>query len=283
MQRDRISVDGIATSVFDSGPAGADEAIVFVHGNPGSSADWEPLADRTRVCRRSVGFDMPGFGRSDKPGTFDHGVAGHARHLGKILEHLGVRRAHLVLHDLGGPWGLEWATMHPDAFASATLINTGLFLDYRWHRTARIWQTPVLGELLQAVTTRTGFRLALREGNPRGLPRPFIDRMYRDYDRHTRAAVLRVYRAMVDAAGIAARQARALRPLRRPALVVWGRRDPYLPARLAERQRDGFPELEVVMLDDSGHWPFMDAPERVAEAVVAFLRRVLTDGPGGGG
>jgi pimeloyl-ACP methyl ester carboxylesterase len=131
---------------------------------------------------------------------------------------------------------------------------------------------------MQAMTTRMGFRLALREGNPRGLPRPFVDRMYRDYDRRTRAAVLKTYRAMVDATGIATRQARMLRTLRRPALVVWGQRDPYLPARLAERQREGFPEIDIVMLDGSGHWPFMDAPERVAEAVVPFLRRVLSDG-----
>lgn len=275
MEREQLRVDGLRTPVFDTAPGEADEAIVFVHGNPGSSRDWDDLAARTAVLARSVGFDMPGFGQADKPDAFDHSVGGYARFVDGILARLGVRRAHLVLHDLGGPWGLEWAAMHPARFASATLINTGVFLDYRWHRAARIWQTPVLGEIMQALTTRTAFRLALREGNPRGLPREFVDRMYRDYDRETRRAVLKTYRAMVDADGIGRRHVQALAPLRRPALVVWGRCDPYLPPELAGRQREVFPDAAIVMLERSGHWPFVDDAPRVGDSVIAFLRRAL--------
>jgi pimeloyl-ACP methyl ester carboxylesterase len=69
---------------------------------------------------------------------------------------------------------------------------------------------------------------------------------------------------------------RALRPLDRPALVVWGRHDPYLPVGLAERQREAFPRARVEILDGSGHWPFADDPDRVAKLVVPFLREQLT-------
>ena len=249
--------------------------MVFVHGNPGSSQDWAPLLARTGELGRAVAWDLPGFGHADKPDSFDYTPDGYARHLGAALESLGIRRAHLVLHDWGGMIGLGWAAAHPEAFASVVLIDTGVLLDYRWHYLAKIWRTPVLGELFQLTSTRAGFHLLLKHGNPRGLPRAFVDRMYDDYDSGTRRAVLRLYRSADDpAAGMAALSS-TLRPLDRPALVIWGRHDPYIPPAQAARQRETFPRAEVVVLDGSGHWPFADDPERVEGLVLPFLRRQL--------
>jgi pimeloyl-ACP methyl ester carboxylesterase len=248
--------------------------VVFVHGNPGSSQDWLPLMEKVGTSVRAVALDHPGFGRADKPADFDYTVGGYAAHLGEALERLKVTRAHLVLHDFGGPWGLAWAAQHPDAFASAVLLNTGALLDYRWHYLARIWRTPVVGQLFMASATRAGFGLLLRHGNPRGLPRPFVDRMYADFDRGTKRAVLRLYRATDDPGAASAQLSRVLRPLDRPALVIWGVHDPYIPVEQAEIQRRTFPSAEVVLLEESGHWPFVDDPAGVEEAVLPFLARV---------
>lgn len=68
---------------------------------------------------------MPGFGHADKLGDFTYTVEGYGRFLEAALEELEVRRAHLVLHDFGGPWGLEWASRNSNRLASAVLINTG--------------------------------------------------------------------------------------------------------------------------------------------------------------
>jgi pimeloyl-ACP methyl ester carboxylesterase len=70
----------------------------------------------------------------------------------------------------------------------------------------------------------------------------------------------------------------ALRPLDRPALVVWGRHDPYIPLEQAERQRETFPGAEIVILEQSGHWPFADDPEAVAVHVVPFLEQQMKGG-----
>jgi pimeloyl-ACP methyl ester carboxylesterase len=133
----------------------------------------------------------------------------------------------------------------------------------------------VLGELFMATTTRPGFHLLLKHGNPRGLPRAFVDRMYDDFDRGTRRAVLRLYRATRDIAGAADRLAPALRAIPRPTLVIWGRHDPYLSVDYAERQREVFPDARVVILEESGHWPFADNPAGVARAVIPFLGQVV--------
>jgi pimeloyl-ACP methyl ester carboxylesterase len=266
-----VVVDGVRAPVREAGPEDSEEAVVFVHGNPGSSRDWDDLLARTGTFARAVAPDMPGFGRADKPDGFEYTIQGYAHFLGDALDALGVRRAHLVLHDFGGPWGLAWAAAHPDAVGSVVLLNVGVLIGYRWHYLARIWRTPVLGELFQATTTMAGFRLVLRHGNPRRLPHDFVERMYRDLDRGTKRAVLRLYRA--TPAGLFEAPLPAMRELDPPTLVVWGRHDPYLPVRYAEAQRQAFPSAEVVVLDNSGHWPFADDPERVAELVVPFLRR----------
>ena len=275
MEVTEVRIRGVRSPLRQAGNPGADEAVVFVHGNPGSSEDWRDLVPAVGAFARAVAYDLPGFGHADKPADFPYTLEGFAGHLAELLEALGVRRAHLVLHDWGGPIGLAWAARHPEAFRSVVLINTGILPGYRWHYLAKIWRTPVVGELFNLTTTRPGFRLLLKHGNPHGLPRGFVERMFDDYDRGTRHAVLRLYRSANDPAGASELLVQALRPLDRPALVVWGRHDPYLPVSLAERQREAFPRARVEVLDGSGHWPFADAPERVAGLVVPFLREQL--------
>jgi pimeloyl-ACP methyl ester carboxylesterase len=278
LRRSTIDVDGIRSPVLEAGPERVPEAAVFVHGNPGSGEDWARLIERVGSFSRAVAWDHPGFGRADKPKDFAYTVEGYAAHLERARNALGLERVHLVLHDVGGPWGLAWAAQHSAAFASAVLINTGVLLGYRWHYLARIWRRPGLGEVFMATATRRGFRLLLRHGNPKGLPRAFVDRMYDDFDAGTKRAVLRLYRA-TDASGEAARTlSAALRPLDRRALVVWGKHDPYIPLEQAGRQRETFPDAEIVILERSGHWPFADDPEAVAVHVVPFLEQQMKGG-----
>ena len=263
---------GIHTVLAESGPAESTEAVVFVHGNPGSARDWHDLMGRTGDFARSIAFDMPGFGRADKPRDLAVPVEGFARFLDAALTDLGVQRAHLVLHDFGGPWGLAWAAAHQDAFASVVLIDTGILVGFELHSTGRLWARPVLGEVVMAVTNRRAFTRALAGAAGRPLPPEFIDEMYDSYDRATRRTVLRLYRNRTDDELLEA-VAAMFRPLDRPALVLWGGKDPFVPLHHAEQQREiAFPSARVVVLEDSGHWPFADDPEGVAAAVVPFLR-----------
>jgi len=263
-----VTVGGVRSPVLAAGPASSREAVVYVHGNPGSAGDWPDLAGEVGAFARFVALDMPGFGRADKPDAFDYTVEGYARHLAGALAALKVERAHLVLHDFGGPWGLAWAAAHPDAFASVTLLGTGVLFDYRWHRLARLWRTPGLGELFMLAARARPFWRALATD----LPATYLDQMFAHFDAGTRRAILRLYRASGDVPAFARRQAALLAPLRRPALVVWGKRDPYLPWSLAERQREVFSDAQVSILDGGGHWPFIDQPQTVRDLVVPFLR-----------
>jgi pimeloyl-ACP methyl ester carboxylesterase len=270
-----VTVDDVRSPYLYAGPAADKEAVVLVHGNPGPKEDWQRLMTRTGAFARSVAPDMPGFGSADKPERFVYTVDGYARHLGGVLDALGVRRAHLVLHDFGGPWGLAWAADHPDRLASLTLVNIGVLRDYSWHYLARIWRTTGLGEAFMRTATLSATRLLLSRGNPRGLPQDVLVRMYRDLkDPDVQRAVLRLYRA-TDAAAVSEHLHRRLQGTAVPTLVVWGARDPYLPVRWAERQQETFPGAQVVLLEDSGHWPMHDNPVAVEQAVLPFLRQAV--------
>jgi len=245
-----------------------------VHGNPGSSEDWLDLLPHIAGFARVIAPDMPGYGKADRPASFDYTVAGYARHLAGILEQLGVRRAHLVLHDFGGPWGMQWAADHLAQVASLTLLNIGAMPGFRWHKFARIWRTPILGEVFSAIATRGVFRFLVNADNPKPFPNAFVDRMFDDNDAGSRRAVLALYRASSDMSGLTVSLAERLQPLRLPALVIWGEGDKYTSVRFAEAQKQYF-DAQLHILPNVGHWPMIDEPERVRELVLPFLRAQL--------
>ena len=265
-----VMVSGVRSPVKQVGPLSSGEAVVFVHGNPGPSDDWDDLLQRVASFTRAIAPDMPGYGAADKPRNFTYTIDGYADHLAGVIDQLGISRVHLVLHDFGGPWGLTWAARHPSAFASATLINSGILSGYRWHRFARIWRTPVLGELFLATGTRGAFHVLAGRENAR-LSREQLDRIYDAFRPWaTKRAILKLYRATPEK--LLGAHVDDMRTLDRPALVVWGTQDPYLPVILATRQREAFPSARVELIEGGGHWVIREDPEAVASLVVPFLR-----------
>jgi pimeloyl-ACP methyl ester carboxylesterase len=274
VERTRVAVAGAEPRLLQAGPRESREAVIFVHGNPGSADDWERLIGAAAGAGlRAVALDLPDFGETIAPEGFEHTVAGYAEFLEAARSALEIERVQLVIHDFGGPIGLAWAATHPDAVAGVTLIDTGVLPGYRWHGLARIWRTPVAGEIFQATATRPAFRWLINRSEPRGLPRAFVDRMYDHYDRRTRRAVLKLYRATDDPGSAGAEFAKLAAPRDIPALVIWGEHDAYLPAEYATRQREVFPSADVHVLPASGHWPYKDAPDAVERLLVEFLSK----------
>jgi len=268
-----LSVAGTRSPMIEAGPSDASEAVVFVHGNPGSSRDWTALVEAVGEFARAVAFDLPGFGKAQAPPGFGFEVGAYAEFIEAARAELSIERVHLVLHDFGGPFGLQWGIEHPQAWESVVLLNIGVMPGYRWHSMAKRWRTPLLGELTQAFIPRGAWRRVMQKGNPKRLPPQFVDKMYDDYDRETRNTVLKLYRATPDPGETAAELGAALAQLRKPALVVWGASDPYIGVEYAERQREFFDVEDVAVLPQSGHWAFQDDADAVRELVVPFLRR----------
>lgn len=243
------------------------DPVVYVHGVPTSSADWLPFLERTG----GVAPDLPGFGRSGKRASDAYTMARYDGWLESFLEFRGIDAFSLVVHDWGAV-GLLTAMRIPDRVRRLVIVNaTPLLPGYRWHRIARAWRTRGIGELVMGAASRRTLALLSRPANVTSgpLPRPMLDAVARDLDQGTQRAILALYRSAPPAALAAA--GRDLGRLTCPALVVWGDRDPYIPASFA----DGYAAAlggpaEVVHLPDAGHWPWLDRPD-VVGTVAEFL------------
>jgi pimeloyl-ACP methyl ester carboxylesterase len=183
-----------------------------------------------------------------------------------------VREHSLVVHDWGA-LALIAAQRAPQRIRRLVVINAvPLLPGYRWHRTARVWRTPVLGELSNRIWTRRTLELGLRES--RGdwsRPSPeFVDLIWDHLDAGTFRAVLRLYRSAPEDALAAA--GRRLGTIEAPALVVWGLRDRYLPAGFGRAWAGALPGAELLELPRAGHWPWREEPG-VVDRVLGFLER----------
>jgi pimeloyl-ACP methyl ester carboxylesterase len=265
-----VTVAGVRSPVIEAGPEGAAEAVVYVHGNPGSRLDFRDLVARTGEFARAISPDIPGFGDADKPHPreFRYRVRAIGAHLAKMLEQLGVRRAHFVGHDFGGPFSIGAVLARPQAAGSLSFINTGILKGYRWHKWARIWRAPILGELFMLSLNQKNFKKGFHR-----LPPDFVDQMWRHFDARTKRVVLDLYRGTntEDMSAVAD----ALRRLDLPSIVIWGVHDRYVPVEFADSNREALPRVTVHRIEKAGHWPFIDRPDEVAGFLLPFLRGVV--------
>jgi pimeloyl-ACP methyl ester carboxylesterase len=273
-------VHGVPTTYVETGPPDG-PAVVFLHGNPGSADSWGSLLEPVSAFVRCIAPDMPGYGPADDGASrFDYTIEGYERHLAALLDALGVTSAHIVGHDLGGVWGLAWAAAHPDRLASLTLMSIGAMPGYRWHRYARLYRVPIVGELVLRTAYKGAVKRVLAAGSTHEPPDSFVAEVLRQYrNRGTQRAVLAFYRGIPDLGARTVEIASGLRDRNPPTLVIWGAGDPYVPARFADVQKDFFPRAETIVVAGSGHWPLVDEPEAVTGAIVTFLNTRLGTHP----
>jgi pimeloyl-ACP methyl ester carboxylesterase len=256
-RRDQI---GDVDVVWREAPATGPAPVLYLHGVPNDGDDWLPFLER------SGGYapDLPGFGRSDKPPHIDYSIEGYGRWLTAYVDALGLDRFSLVMHDWGS-LGLELAQAMPDRVERIVLINAVPFLPgYTWHRAARLWRTPLVGELAMGFT----FKWTLRRG---GVPEQMLDHVYENFDHGTQRAILKLYRS-APPARLATAGAR-LGELTAPALVVWGEPDEYLPTEFADSYAEKLGgDARVEVIEGSGHWPWFDRPD-VVDTITAFVSR----------
>ena len=242
--------------------------ILYVHGVPNAGAMWTPFLERTG----GIAPDLPGFGESAKSAGFDYSITGYGDWLDAFVDHLGLERFSLVMHDWGAV-GLELAQRRPEAIERIVLIDLVPFLPgYRWHRTARIWRTPVVGELFMGSSTKGMTKRWLRMEKAL-LPEhvgPFVDELWPHFDHGTQRAILKLYRAAPP--DVLARAGERLGEIDAPGLVVWGEEDRFLPNEFAQRYADALGgETRVEVVPGAIHWLWLERPE-VVDTITAFLR-----------
>jgi pimeloyl-ACP methyl ester carboxylesterase len=242
--------------------------ILYLHGVPNFARMWTPFLERTG----GIAIDLPGFGRSGKAAGFDYSIAGYGDFLEDFADHLGLERFALVVHDWGSV-GLELAQRRPEAVERLVLIDAVPFLPgYRWHRTARIWRTPVAGELFMGFATRWASKrwLRIEKALKPDQVDAFVDETWEHFDQGTQRAILKLYRSAPP--DVLERAGDRLGEIHAPALVMWGEEDHFLPPRLANDYADALGgETRVEIVPGAIHWLWRERPE-VIDTVAGFIR-----------
>jgi len=237
----------------DGGPP-----VLYLHGVPTNADIWTPFLAATG----GIAVDLPGFGRSGKRGDLDYSVPGYARFLDRFLELVEVDEVRLVGEDWGAGAGLGWAMRRPARVRRLVLIDAvPLLAGYRWHRWARVWRTPFLGEVAMGLSIRPVLR--------RVVPGELVDTIAHHLDQGTQRAILRLYR-WADPEVLAAAGAQ-LGDIEAPALIVWGEDDRYIPTRFAHGYAAVLGgEATVDLRPGVGHWPWLGDPT-VVDRVAGFV------------
>lgn len=258
-------IDGTRLRYRDSGGDGP--AVLMTHGIGESLEFWHRQFDTLGLSLRLIAWDLPGHGLSDERADA-MSLEGQAAVAWRLLDHLGVDRAHLVGNSLGAAMSLRMAAQVPARAASLLLANSAA-LGTEVFGAFRLMTLPLLGELMnkpgptavaqqiQAIVHRPeAITPEVRAAIERNVRRPGGGRHFLGLLRGLtswRGQHQRVWQRSHD---ILRRQPG------RPVLFVHGEQDVVLPVAHSRRAHDLVRGSELVVLADCGHTPQLEQPER---------------------
>lgn len=258
-----------------SGGEGSD--LVLLHGLGDSCAGWYKIEDELRRSGyRVTVWDALGAGRSEKPVPGDYRLAAHFDRLTIVLDHLGIERATIVGNSLGGTLALMLAQADPNRVEQLVLLSPAAYPEGGWLGDW-LWGTKGLAEqalellppsLIATLALQMNFGDASRitikdqavysaEAGRDGVIRAFVEQQ----------------RQLMPSEEEIARFVSGLRSIRIRTLILWGTRDRVLDPRLAERLDRDLPQARLVYLDGVGHVAQLEAPQRVIDEILRFLKR----------
>ncbi|MGL3819580.1 alpha/beta fold hydrolase [Sphingopyxis sp. R3-92] len=243
-------------------------AKLFLHGVPDSPAIWRPLLAALDLGDTPVAVPaLPGF-TGPLPAGFPATKEAYADWAVGQAEALFAAHGpiDIVGHDWGALIAQRAAMLRPDLFRSWAVSNAVIDPDYRGHRIARIWNTPILGEIFMAISRPAALAKGLAG---QGMPDDIAAEEAAQWaNKDKRRAILRLYRS---AKGLSFEHdwARDIGILPENGTLIWGEADPYVDLSVAQRfaANTGTP---LAVIEGAGHWAIAERPAEVAAALTAF-------------
>jgi len=260
---------GLRSFVLDEGEG---EPVVCMHGVPASSFLYRRLVPELAARGlRGVAFDLPGLGLADRPEDFDYSWTGLGAWSAAAVDALGLDRFHLVVHDIGGPVGLELAAARLERVASITLLNTIVEVDvFKRPWSMEPFARRGLGELYLATLAKPAFYRLFRLQGARSTPREevyaYVDLLKRE-DRGR--AFLRIMRGFERTPEKSRLYRDTLRAVPRKQ-IIWGRDDPALKLDVHGEQVREAAGLDEIHAIAGKHFVPEDQPEEIAQRVAAL-------------
>jgi len=258
--------------------------LLMLHGNPTWSFYYRHLIPGLSKTHRVIVPDHIGCGLSDKPQNYAYTLENHIRNLEALIEHLGLQKPSIVMHDWGGIIGMGYATRHPENISRLIVLNTGAFhvkpraipLSIHFCRLPVIGQLAVQG--LNAFAGLATFFAVTRRDRMTKTVRSGYLAPYNSWQ--NRIAVHRFIRDIPFSPShvsypVLDRIDTGLERLKdHPMLIVWGGKDFVFNVKnFLSVWKQRFPQADVCLLEDAGHYVVEDAHERMLPRMLEFLQR----------
>ena len=248
-----FEVNGVKSFVREEGTG---EAVVCLHGVPASSYLYRKvLPELASRGFRGIAFDFPGLGLADRPSHFDYSWTGLGKWTTEAIEVLELKKFHLILHDIGGPIGLEMVHKVPERILSLTILNSPLagVGSFQKPWVMRPFEKKRVGELyLGTLRKRLFVQLMYMQGiKDKKLGPPEELSVYVELLKRQDGgkAFLQIMRSFEPTPEKESLYMTTLKALKVPIQIVWGESDPALTLRqygLPLQQVLGLPKIHTL-------------------------------------
>ena len=272
-----IEVGSLQWFYREANPVGKSDKlpVLLLHGLPSQSYCWcELMPDLAEKAFRAIAPDWIGSGLSAKPDKRDFAYTPDAfiQALGDFLKTLEIERFYLVVQGFLGSVGLQYALRHPDQIERLAVLNTPVSSAAKLPWQMQQWGLPLIGDmvtqdpLLVDRTLEAGSRYQIEDKYLDVYRKPFLKSS--DPGRSLVATIknIQMKQSMAEIESGYANW-------KQPTLIFWGMKDPWLPFTQAEQFANSLKNVEVVKLEEGGHYPQEHWSGKVSEALLPFLRR----------
>jgi pimeloyl-ACP methyl ester carboxylesterase len=243
--------------------------LVLIHGLGGRIYNFRYNIPVLSQHLRVVALDLKGFGYSERPAAGDYSLTAQARLVGELMERLGISRAAVLGHSMGGAIALRLATTCPDKVDKLILVGSappnGMV--------PRFAASPSLRPLLRLGTALVLHQPRLRE---EVLRQGFYDPAFLSPEMLEEFRLSARIRGSTNAIASLLSDAALDEPLdlarvSQPVLLLWGEGDRWTNLRLARRLADELPDARLRVIDRARHMVLEERAEEANEAILSFL------------
>ena len=272
-----IEVGSVTWFYREANPLGKSNElpVLLLHGLPAHSYCWTALMpDLAEKGFRAIAPDWIGSGSSTKPDKRDFAYTPDAfiNALAEFLKALEIERFHLVVQGFLASVGLQYALRHSEQIERLAILNTPVSSDAKLPWQMQQWGLPFVGDmatqdpLLVDRTLEKGSRYQISDKDLDIYRKPFLKSS--DVGRSLVATIknLQFKQSMAEIES-------GFRTWEHLTLIIWGMKDPWLPFEQAQALASTIKNVELVQIEEAGHYPQEHWSGKVSESILPFLRR----------
>jgi pimeloyl-ACP methyl ester carboxylesterase len=258
--------------------AGDGPPLLLLHGITSNAATWKDVIPKLAETHTVIAPDLLGHGQSAKP-VGDYSLGAYASGVRDLLGLLGVENTTVVGHSLGGGVAMQFAYLFPEMCNRLVLVASGGLgreVSFLLRAASLPGAELVLPLICAAPIREAGNAIGRMMETVRLRPTTDIREMWRGFislgSDESRRAFVHTLRTIVDLGGqrVSATD-RLYLAQHLPTLIVWGAKDPVIPAAHGVAAAEAIPGSRFEMFEKAGHFPHRDEPERFTQVLLDFL------------